>query len=37
MLVPDKLTVRMTVKTREAAASFLQINRLESSLMIEWE
>jgi hypothetical protein len=37
MLVPDTLTVRMTVKTFEAAASALRINGLDGSLMIEWE
>ena len=37
MLVPDRLTVKMTVKICEAPASALQINRLEDSLMIAWE
>jgi hypothetical protein len=37
MLVPDRLTVKMTVKVCEAGASTLQINSLEVSLMIEWE
>jgi len=37
MLVPDRLTVKMTVKIRAAAASTLQINDVEGSLMIEWE
>jgi hypothetical protein len=37
MLVPDTLTVKVTVKVFEAAASALQINGLEGSLMIEWE
>jgi hypothetical protein len=37
MLVPDRLTVRMTVKVSAAAARTLQINSLEGSLMIEWE
>jgi hypothetical protein len=37
MLVPDRLTVKMTVKIFEAAASALRINSLEGSLMIEWE
>jgi len=37
MLVPDRLTVRMTAKIREAVASALQINDLDGSLMIEWE
>ena len=37
MLVPDRLTVKVTVKIYEAAANTLQINRVEGSLMIEWE
>lgn len=37
MLVPDGLTVKMTVKVCGTAASALQINSLEGSLMIEWE
>jgi hypothetical protein len=37
MLVPDRLTVKMTVRVFGAAASALQINSLEGSLMIEWE
>jgi hypothetical protein len=37
MLVRGRLTVKMTVKICEAAASALQINSLEDSLMIEWE
>ena len=37
MLVPDRLTVKMTVKICEAEESTLQINSLEASLMIEWE
>jgi hypothetical protein len=37
MLVPDRLTVRVTVKVFEVAAIALQINSLEGSLMIEWE
>jgi hypothetical protein len=37
MLVPDRLTVKVTVKIFEAAASALQINNLEGLLMIEWE
>jgi hypothetical protein len=37
MLVPDTLTVKMTVKIRAVAASTIQIKDLESSLMIEWE
>lgn len=37
MLVPDRLTVELTVKVFEAPASPLRINRLEGSLTIEWE
>ena len=37
MLMPDRVTAKMTVKICEAAASALQINSLEGSLMIEWE
>jgi hypothetical protein len=37
MLVPDRLTVRMTVKIREAVVSTLQIYDLDGSLMIEGE
>jgi hypothetical protein len=37
MLMPDRLTVKMTVKICGAASSALQINSLEGSLMIEWE
>jgi hypothetical protein len=37
MLVLDRLTVKMTVKIREAVASTLQINDLDGSLTIEWE
>jgi hypothetical protein len=37
MLVPGNMTVNVTVKVFEAAASTLQINSLEGSLMIEWE
>jgi hypothetical protein len=37
MLVLDRLTVKMTVKVREAVASTLQINDLDGSLTIEWE
>jgi len=37
MLVPNRLTVKMTVKIFGAAASTVQINSLEGSLMIEWE
>jgi histone H3/H4 len=35
MLLPDRLTVKVTVRISEAAASALQINNLEGSLMIE--
>jgi hypothetical protein len=37
MLMPDRLTVKMTVKVCGAAESALRINSLEASLMIEWE
>ena len=37
MLVPDRLTVKMTVKICGSASSPLRINSLEGSLMIEWE
>jgi hypothetical protein len=37
MLVPDRLTVKVTVRICEAEAGTLQINSLEGSLMIEWE
>ena len=37
MLVPDRLTVKMTAKICEAASSALPINSIERSLMIEWE
>jgi hypothetical protein len=37
MLVPEMLTVKMTVKVCEAVSGALQINSLEGSLMIEWE
>jgi len=37
MLVPDRLTVKMTAKICEAAARSIRINSLEGSLMIEWE
>jgi len=37
MLVPDRLTVKMTVKVCKAAVMALRINSLEGSLMIEWE
>jgi hypothetical protein len=37
MLVLHRLTVKVTVKVCDAAASSLRINNLEASLMIEWE
>jgi len=37
MLVPDTLTVKMTVKIDCAAWNHLEINSLDGSLMIEWE
>jgi acyl dehydratase len=37
VLVPDRLTVKMTVNFGGAASGALQINSLERSLMIEWE
>jgi hypothetical protein len=37
MLVPGRLTVTMTVKICEAAASAVLIHDLDGSLMIEWE
>jgi hypothetical protein len=37
MLVPDRLTVKMTVKLCGGASITLRINGLEGSLMIEWE
>ena len=37
MLVPDRLTVKVTVKVCEAAVSILRINSLDGSLIIEWE
>jgi hypothetical protein len=37
MLLPDGLTVTMTVKICDAGATTLSINSLERSLMIEWE
>jgi hypothetical protein len=36
MLVPDRLTVKMTVIFCGAASGALQINSLGGSLMIEW-
>ena len=37
MLMPDRLTIKMSVKVCEAAARSLQFISLERSLMIEWE
>jgi hypothetical protein len=37
MLVPDRLTVKVTVKICGAASSPFRISGLEGSLMIEWE
>jgi hypothetical protein len=37
MLVPDTLTVKMTVKLDRATWKHFEINGLEGSLMIEWE
>jgi hypothetical protein len=37
MLVPDRLTVNLTVKVCGAAVIAVRINSLEGSLMIEWE
>jgi len=37
MLVPDTLTVKMTVKSELATCKHFEINSLEGSLMIEWE
>jgi len=37
MLVPDRLTVKMTVKMFKTAESSLRINSLVGSLTIEWE
>jgi len=37
MLMPDELTVKVTVKGASPLMDALQINSLESSLMIEWE
>jgi hypothetical protein len=37
LLVPDRLTVKMTVRIFEAAANVTEIHSLEGSLMIEWE
>jgi hypothetical protein len=37
MLLPDRLTVRVTAKICEAEVRTLQTNTLEDSLIIEWE
>lgn len=37
MLVPDGLTVKVTVRVVVPLLNALQINSLECSLMIEWE
>ena len=37
MLVPDILTVKMTVKIDRSTWKPFEINSLEGSLMIEWE
>lgn len=37
MLLPDRLTVKVTVKICDAAVMALRIKSLEGSLMIEWE
>lgn len=37
MLVPDTLTVKMTVTIDRATWNHFEINSLEGSLMIEWE
>ena len=37
MLVPDTLTVKMTVKSDRGTWKYFEINSLEGSLMIEWE
>ena len=37
MLVPDTLTVKMTVKLDRATWKHFEINGLEGSLMIDWE
>jgi len=36
MLVPDTLTVKMTVKIERATCKHFEINSLEGPLMIEW-
>jgi hypothetical protein len=37
VLVPSTLTVKVTAKVLEEAERALQNNKLEVSLMIEWE
>jgi hypothetical protein len=37
MLVPDTLTVKMTVKIEISTWNHFEINSLEGLLMIEWE
>lgn len=37
MLVPDRLTEKVTVKASGVEADAIQINGLKGSLMIEWE
>jgi len=37
MLVPDTLTVKMTVKIDRTTWNHFEINSLDCSLMIEWE
>jgi hypothetical protein len=37
MLVPDTLTVKMTVKSDRGTWKHFEINSLEGSLIIEWE
>jgi len=37
LLVPDTLTVKMTVKVDQETLNHFQINSLDGSLMIEWE
>jgi hypothetical protein len=37
MLVPGRMTAKMTVKTCAAQPSSFRINSLEASLTIEWE
>jgi hypothetical protein len=37
MLVPGRLTVKVTVKIRVAVESIIRINGVQRSLTIEWE